>query len=57
MLTSYTSDVLKKIEQGRTVNGVSYSEKNVPYQNFAHLFMEKVNNNPSKSFIKFLDHS
>ena len=57
MLTSYTSDVLKKIEQGRTVNGVSYSDKNVPYQNFAHLFMEKVNNNPSKPFIKFIDHS
>lgn len=55
MVVSYTDDILKKIEQGRTVSGISYDEKQVPYKNFAHVFMEKVQQNPTHVFLKYID--
>lgn len=46
-------DTFQKLLHGHTVNGLPFHEKQVPYQNFVHLWMEKVQQNTDADFLTF----
>jgi long-chain acyl-CoA synthetase len=57
MVVSYTDDVFENIQKGRQFMNVPYEDKQVPYQNFAHLFLEKVQAQPEAGFLTSISKS
>lgn len=52
---SVDTETFKKITEARKVSGRDFTDRMVPYQNFADLFLTQVRKNPEKTYMVYRD--